>query len=41
MDLPSTIVTLGTIRRLGMCVGVNPLDMPRTPGRASEGKHSQ
>ena len=27
--------------RLGMSGGIYPLDMPRTPYRASEGKHSQ
>ena len=27
--------------RLGLCLGVNPLDMPRTPYRASEGKRFQ
>ena len=50
MELPSAIVTLGTIRHkdsgstfkqgVWACLRVNPLDMPRTPYRVSEGKHS-
>ena len=37
------IVTLGTIRPgdMGACMGVDPLDMPRTPYRAGEEKRSQ
>ena len=50
MELPSAIVTLGTVppkdnwaKSLDVwaCLEVNPLDMPRTPHQASEGKHIQ
>ena len=49
MELPFTIVTLGVAFEqkkvdsldVWACLRVNPLDMPRTTYRASEGEHSQ
>ena len=44
-DIPGMACTFGTAKlkspAVWACLGVYPLDMPRTPYRASEGKRSQ
>ena len=41
-DLPRSFnIKLHSESQVSGCLGVDPLDMPRTPYRASEGKRSQ